>query len=494
MLKIYNTLTKKKEDFLPIKPGEVSMYSCGPTVYSFAHIGNFKTYIFTDLLRRVLLYNGYKLNSVMNITDVGHLVSDADAGDDKMEKAAREEKKSPYEIAEFYTAAFMRDVANLNILMPERIAKATDHIGEMIQYVEKLYEKGYAYETSDGIYFDISKFSDYGKLSGANLDEQMAGARVDVNDEKRHPADFALWKKATKEHIMQWQSPWGMGYPGWHIECSAMSIKYLGEVFDLHTGGVDHIPIHHENEVAQNEALTGKQSVNYWMHGEFLLVDNGKMSKSLRNNYTISQLEERGYDALDFRFFCMNAHYRKKQNFTFDGLTAVRAGRQRLLTALAAHYASDAKTDSAVITEYKEKFFTAINDDLNIPLALGLLFTLIKEPKSRDIYELAIDFDRVFGLELDQCSMPDAQCPTADFYYATDKGQNSLLKGLVECPDRDGVLCDAALPSAILSLVHERTQAKVVKDYTKADALRKQIEEQGYTVIDTKDGVKISRK
>ena len=291
MLRLYNTLSREKEDFVPVGK-TVTMYSCGPTVYNYAHIGNLRTYVFMDIVRRVLRYDGYKLKGVMNITDVGHLLSDGDTGEDKMELAAKKQQKSPYEIAAYYTDVFFKDIAALNIGKPEIIAKATDHIQDMIEYVKKLVELGYGYETSDGIYFDISKFKDYGKLSRLNLDDQIAGARVEVNDEKRHPADFALWKKAPKEHIMQWPSPWGMGYPGWHIECSAMSRKYLGSLIDIHSGGVDHIPVHHENEIAQSEALEGHKTVNYWLHGEFMLVDGGKMSKSLGNTYTIAQLEE----------------------------------------------------------------------------------------------------------------------------------------------------------------------------------------------------------
>lgn len=303
MLKVYNTLSRKKEEFKPLVGNTVRMYSCGPTVYNYAHIGNLRTYIFMDILRRTLRYDGYKIKGVMNITDVGHLLSDRDDGEDKMATAAKREQKSPYEIADYYAGVFYTDIDKLNISRPEIIAKATDHINDMIEYVKALVDKGYGYETSDGIYFDISKFKEYGKLSRLNLDEQIAGARVEVNSEKRHPADFALWKKAEPEHIMQWESPWGMGYPGWHIECSTMSKKYLGDVFDIHTGGVDHIPVHHENEIAQSEALEDKKTVDYWMHGEFMLVNNGKMSKSLGNTYRISQLEEMGYTALDFRYF-----------------------------------------------------------------------------------------------------------------------------------------------------------------------------------------------
>ena len=332
-MKFYNTLTRTKEDFATCDGSDtVRIYSCGPTVYNFAHIGNMRTYIFMDQLRRALLYNGFKLRHCMNITDVGHLVSDGDDGEDKMQKTAREQKKSPWEIAKFYTDAFFGDLDRLNISRPEIISRATDNIPEMIKFVEGLVERGYGYETSDGIYFDISKFPEYGRLSRINLDEQKSGARVEVNDEKRGPADFALWKKAPKEHIMQWESPWGMGYPGWHIECSAMGLKYLGERFDIHTGGVDHIPIHHENEIAQTCGLLGHMSAHIWMHGEFMLVDGGKMSKSLGNTYTVSQLMEKGYEPLDFRYFCLNAHYRQKLNFTIEGMDAAKKSLSNLRT------------------------------------------------------------------------------------------------------------------------------------------------------------------
>lgn len=460
MLKFYNTLTRTKQDFEPLGKA-VTMYSCGPTVYSYAHIGNLRTYIFMDLVRRALRYEGYKLKGVLNITDVGHLMADSDDGEDKMVQASRAEKKSPWEIAEYYTKVFFEDLGKLNIGRPEIIAKATDHINDMIKYVEALLEAGYAYETSDGIYFDIQKFEGYGKLSGAKLDEQIAGARVEVNSEKRHPADFALWKKADPLHIMQWDSPWGKGYPGWHIECSVMSQKYLGEVFDIHSGGVDHIPIHHENEIAQNEALTGKQSVNYWLHGEFMLVDGGKMSKSLGNTYTIAQLEEKGYSPMDFRFFCLNAHYRKKLNFTFDGMDAAKVSRERLLNQLAQHKASPAKTPAETLAKYRSEFKAAIEDDLNIPLALGVLFTAVKEPKSIDIYNLALEFDKVFGLSLDK--LP-----------ALKKEES------------------APLPPEIAELVEQRAAAKKNRDFALADSLRTRINEMGYNILDTRDGVVVT--
>ena len=310
-IRLYNTLSRSKEVFVPIKQGKVGVYSCGPTVYNYAHIGNLRTYVFMDILRRIFEYNGYKVKSVMNITDVGHLLSDADDGDDKMAKAAKEQNKTPEEIAEYYSSVFFKDIARLNIKRPTITPKATDHIQEMINIVVDLIEKGYGYETDDGIYFDISKFENYGKLSHMNLEDQLAGARVNVNTGKRHPADFAIWKKAEPNHIMQWQSPWGMGYPGWHIECTAMSNKYLGNLFDIHTGGIDHVPIHHENEIAQAEAWLGQKAVNYWMHSEFMLVDGGKMSKSLGNTWTVENLVERGYTPMEFRYLCLNTQYRQ---------------------------------------------------------------------------------------------------------------------------------------------------------------------------------------
>ena len=460
MLKIYNTLSRTKEEFVPIDEKAVRMYSCGPTVYSYAHIGNMRTYVFMDIFRRTLKYDGYKIKGVMNITDVGHLLSDGDDGEDKMEKASREQKKTPWEIAAFYTDVFFKDLAKLNIGKPEIIAKATEHITDMINYVKALEDKGYGYEIDDGIYFDIDKFPGYGKLSRLNLEDQQAGARVEVNSQKHNPYDFALWKKAEPEHIMQWPSPWGMGYPGWHIECSTMSKKYLGEVFDIHTGGVDHIPVHHENEIAQSEALAGKKTVNYWVHGEFMLVNNGKMSKSLGNTYTISQLEEMGYSPLVFRMFCLNAHYRKKLNFTFEGMDAAKVSYERLLNALYAHKVSQAKTAPEVIAKYEKDFEDAINDDLNLPLALGVLWTMIKEPKSKDIFDLALKFDSVFGLNL------------------KDAHEN------LEEVNKD-------IPEDILAIAQKRFDAKKAKDFATADALRNELKENGYSVLDSKDGFKV---
>ncbi|MFI3166965.1 MAG: cysteine--tRNA ligase [Bacillota bacterium] len=460
-MKLYNTLSKTKEEFVPINP-QVRMYSCGPTVYNYAHIGNMRTYIFMDLLTRTMKYDGLKVKSVMNITDVGHLLSDADDGEDKMEMAAKKLQKSPYEIAEYYTNVFFGDLKKLNIEKPNVTPKATDHINEMMEIVKVLQDKGIAYETSDGIYYDIEKCPEYGVLSNINLEEQIAGARVEVNTEKRHPADFAVWKHAPKEHIMQWESPWGMGYPGWHIECTAMSHKYLGEVFDIHTGGVDHIPIHHENEIAQSIGFTGKNPANFWMHGEFMLVNGGKMSKKLGNTYTITQLEEMGYSPLEFRFFCLNAHYRKKLNFTFESLDSAKVSYKRMIETLVKHKASSEKTDADVLAKFDADFSEAVLDDLNVPKALGVLFTMLKSKASKDIFDLAVKFDKILGLSIDKAEI------------------------VKEDTNKD-------IPAEILALDSERISAKKAKDYAKADEIRGKIKEAGYDVKDTREGSVFSK-
>jgi cysteinyl-tRNA synthetase len=463
---LFNTLTGKKEEFKPIDEKEVSIYSCGPTVYNYAHIGNLRTYIFMDLLRRVLKYNGYRLKHVMNITDVGHLVSDGDDGEDKMLKGAREQKKTPWEIAEHYTKVFLDDIASLNIEKTEFIPKATDHIEEMIRFVSGLLEKGYAYELEDGIYFDLSKFEGYGKLSRINLDDLLAGARVEVNQGKRHPADFALWKKAPKEHIMQWDSPWGKGYPGWHIECSAMSRKYLGDVFDIHTGGVDHIPVHHENEIAQSESLIGKKPVNYWVHGEFMLVNNGKMSKSLGNTYTLKDLKEKGISPLTFRYFCLNAHYRNKLNFTFESIESAKVSYERILREVLKHKDGKEKVDPKELGSFVEGFERAINDDLNIPKALGILWTMIRRlGKSQEVFKVSVEMDKILGLGINQAE--------------------DLLKEFNESEKNHEV------PKEILALVHKREEARKNKDWLLADSIRDELTKKGITLKDTPSGVEI---
>jgi len=465
-MKIFNTLNRKKEDLIPIEDNTIKIYSCGPTVYNYAHVGNMRTYIFMDSLRRVLKYNGYKTLHVMNITDVGHLVSDSDEGEDKLAKAAKAQNKTPWEIAAYYTDVFFKDLARLNIDVPEITPKATDHINKMIEFVQVLCEKGYGYETSDGIYFDIKKFADYGKLSGAKLDDQIAGARVSVNEEKHNPADFALWKKAPKEHIMQWDSPWGKGYPGWHIECSAMSREYLGDLFDLHTGGVDHVPIHHENEIAQSEALLGKPAVNYWMHAEFLLVDNGKMSKSLGNTYTVSDLIEKGYSPMAYKYFCLNGHYRNKLNFTWEGIKSAQVSLNRLLEALKTQKDGKDQIDDSLIAGWTKEFKDCISDDLNIPMGMSVLWIAAKNTaKSKKIYDMIIDFDRVFGLDL-------------------ENGVKNL-ENVASKEDNEEV------PAEINTLVEQRNDAKKNKNFTLADEIRNKIKALGYSIKDTREGVQI---
>lgn len=454
---LYNTLGRKVEKFIPVDKDEVKMYSCGPTVYSYAHIGNFRAYIFSDTLRRVLKYNGYNVNSVMNLTDVGHLTSDADTGEDKMEKAARKEGKDPYEIAKFYTDAFIVDYDRLNLQRPTVITKATDNIPQMIEMVKEILDNGYAYETSKGIYFDVSKLKQYPVLSNNVIEGQEAGARIEVDPEKRNPQDFAIWIKAPENHIMKWDSPWGVSYPGWHLECSVMGRRFLGENFDIHTGGVDHIPIHHENEIAQDIGSFGHNPANFWMHVEFLLVDGKKMSKSLGNIYTISDLADKGYEPLAFKLFNYTSSYRIQLNFTFDGLQAAKTSLNRLRRGYLAHRDADELIDENTIKEYEEKFNKAINDDLNMPQAMSVVWEIVKsENKSKQFADLLLKFDQVLGLDLEN----------------SEKYLNEKIE----------------VPQEILDLVEERKAAKANKDYAKADELRDLINSKGYSIKDSADG------
>ena len=452
----YNTLTKKKEKFEPIQNDEVKIYSCGPTVYKNATIGNMRTNLFQDTLRRVLKYNGYKLKHVMNITDVGHLVSDGDEGEDKMLKSAREEHKTPLEIAEYYTKLFFADLERLNIEKPEIICKATDHIKEMLELVQKIMERGYAYETSTAIYFDVSKLDEYGILSGINLEEQKSGARVEIDKEKRNPYDFALWIKAPENHLMKWDSPWGQSYPGWHIECSAMSTKYLGAVFDIHTGGIDLIPTHHENEIAQSKGACGKIPAHYWMHGEYLLINGGKMSKSLGNVYLLDDIISRGYDPLTYRLFNFSCHYKGKLNFTWEGMNSAAVSLKRLREGYQKHLVGNAEVSDEIINDMENRFHQAINDDLNMTLAMSVVWEAIKYPeKSNKIAKLLEKFDTVLGLKI------------------AEKKQ------------------EKEIPQEILELVEQRKQARAEKNWAESDRLRDLIAEKGYNIKDTKDGAQI---
>ena len=453
----YNTLTKKKELFVPIEKGKVRMYSCGPTVYKNATIGNMRTNLFQDTLRRVLRYNGYELKHAMNITDVGHLVSDGDEGEDKMLKSAREEHKTPLQIAEYYTKLFFNDLERLNIETPEIVCKATDHIKEMLELVQKIMERGYAYETSTAIYFDVSKLDEYGILSGVNLREQKAGARVEVDPEKRNPYDFALWIKAPENHLMKWDSPWGPSYPGWHIECSAMSTKYLGEVFDIHTGGIDLIPTHHENEIAQSKGACGKIPAHYWMHGEYLLINGGKMSKSLGNVYLLDDIINRGYDPLVYRLFNFSCHYRGKLNFTWEGIESASVALDRLRDGYQKHFAGNAEVSDEIINDMENRFHQAINDDLNMPLAMSVVWEAVKyADKSPKIAKLLEKFDTVLGIKI------------------TEKKKQETI------------------PEEILELVEQRKKARQEKNWAESDRLRDLISEKGYVVKDTKEGMEVN--
>lgn len=463
MLKLYNTLTREKSEFKPIdkESKTVKIYSCGPTVYNYAHIGNMRAYIFMDVLRRVLKYNGYTLDHVMNITDVGHLTSDADEGEDKMAKSAKEQNRTVYEIAQMYTKAFLEDIEKLNIEKPEHIVKATDHIKEMEEYVKEIVDNGYGYETSKGVYFDTSKLPSYGELSRIDLKNQMSGARIEIDPEKKNPLDFALWIKAPKEHIMKWDSKWGLCYPGWHIECSAMSRKYLGDEFDIHTGGVDHIPIHHENEIAQSKGATGKNLARTWMHVEFLLIDNGKMSKSLHNVYTLDDLKAHSIEPLAYRYFTYSSHYRNKLNFTWDGIKASQVALNRLRELVSQH--KNAKQDVAdeKICELENRFKEAINDDINIPAAMAIVWEVAKEQtKSNKYYLLLKKFDSVLALDLDK------------------KNESEDMEEYSE---------------EIMEILRKRKIARDNKDFKKSDVLRDKLKELGYLVIDSKDGQKLKK-
>jgi cysteinyl-tRNA synthetase len=452
-LRLFDTYTRSLRDFVPLRPPEVSLYTCGPTVYDYAHLGNLRTYIFEDILRRVLEFNGYHVTHVMNLTDVGHLVSDADTGEDKMEKGSRRTGKSAWEIAEFYTQAFKDDLGRLSILEPTMWCRATEHIPEQIDTIRCIEAKGLTYRTSDGIYFDTSQLPTYGELARLDIKGLQAGMRVDMG-EKRHPTDFALWKFSPPDHQrqMEWESPWGVGFPGWHIECSAMATKYLGAFFDIHCGGEDHISVHHTNEIAQTEACHGTRLANFWLHGAFLQLDDAKMAKSAGDFLRLQTVVERGYDPLAYRFFCLSAHYHATLNFTWEGLDGAATALHRLRTA-AYEWGSTGTVDVGYVDRFKEQ----INDDLNMPRAVALTWELVKSalPASTKKATL-VQFDRVLGLRL------------AEWQPVED-----------------------VVPDAILVLVQQRQQARAEKRWQHADALREQVKAAGYDIDDTPQGPRI---
>jgi cysteinyl-tRNA synthetase len=455
-LQLYDTYTRSLRDFEPLHPPDVGLYTCGPTVYNYAHIGNLRTYIFEDILRRVLEFNGYNVKHVTNITDVGHLTSDADTGEDKMEAGAKRTGKSAWEIAELYTQAFKDDLRRLNILEPDIWCRATDHIQEQIAFIQCIEAKGYTYRTADGIYFDTSRSQDYGYLARLDIEGLRAGARVDVA-EKRHPTDFALWKFSLPEQKrqMEWASPWGVGFPGWHIECSAMSAKYLGTFFDIHCGGEDHIPVHHTNEIAQTQACHGTNLANFWLHGYFLQLNDEKMAKSSGEFLRLQTLIDRGYDPLTYRFLCLNAHYRSKLNFTWEGLAGAATALNRLRTA---YYEWDQV--GAPDRMYLNRFTAYINNDLNMPQAVALTWELVKNDLPAAVKKATIyEFDRVLGLDL-------------------AKWEPS----------------EEVVPEEIVRLVEQRQQARTEKRWQDADALRDQVIAAGYTIEDTPQGPRVHLK
>lgn len=465
---LYNTMSRMVEEFKPISDKVVGMYCCGPTVYNYAHIGNLRTYIFEDTLKRVLIHAGYKVKHVMNITDVGHLTGDGDDGEDKMEKSARESGKSVWDIAKFYTDAFFKDYDSLNIIRPNVICPATKHIPQMIELIKRLEQGGHTYVSGGNVYFSIDTFPEYGKLARLNLEDLKSGARIDIDSNKRNPKDFVLWFTNSKfgQQAMMWDSPWGRGYPGWHIECSAMSMYYLGDTFDIHCGGIDAIPVHHTNEIAQSEAATGKKWVNYWMHGEFLLSDKGKMSKSSGEFLTMSVLTSKGYEPLDYRYFCLGATYRTQLQFSYQGMDAARAARRALIDRVSTLGDEVAKVSdlSDRALDYMKQFDDYVCNDLGTARALAVLWTMLKDDDlSGSERRFVVNYmDGVLGLRLDQ------------------------VKAKVDQ--------DKNVPEEVLHLVELRAQAKKSKDWAAADMYRNQIQDLGYVVKDTPAGPSLQKK
>ncbi|MCK5080627.1 MAG: cysteine--tRNA ligase [Candidatus Moranbacteria bacterium] len=470
MLKLYNTLTQKKEVFESIETGKVKMYNCGPTVYDYSHIGNLRTFIFADTLRRHLETIGYEVRQIMNITDVGHLTADdlsqADTGEDKMLKASRREKKTPQDVANFYTEKFFEDLEKLNFKKAHFFPRATTHIPQIIKMVETLIEKGLAYEKNGNVFYDVTKFKDYGKLSKKKLADLKENARLEKHPDKKHGYDFALWLKAPKEHLLKWKSPWSLGYPGWHIECSAMSIEYLGETMDIHTGGEDHIFPHHENEIAQSEGCTEKEFSKFWLHTRFLLVDSQKMSKSKNNFYILKDILDKGFSAMDFRFMMLSSHYRSSLNFTWDGLQQASANFKKISRFISRLQEFQIKSEEASKIDpkkYLEYFDEAINDDLNTPKALSILFEMISEAnKEMDAGQLS---PKNLALLKNTWNKMNS-----DLGIEIEKKKSSQI------------------PNEIIDLAEERVQARKEKDFEKADEIRKKIGKEGYTLDDMPNG------
>jgi len=462
MLKIYNTLSRKIEEFVPLKKDQVGMYTCGPTVYDYTHIGHLRKYINDDILKKVLQANGFKVQHVMNITDVGHLTSDSDSGEDKMEKGALETGRTVWEVAKFYEDYFFKSVGSVNIERADIVCRATEHIGAQIKLIERLEKNGLVYVTDHAVYFDVTKFPKYGELSGQKLEDKEVGARSDVfvDKSKKHPADFALWFFTVghfKDHTMRWSSPWGEGFPGWHIECSAMSMEYLGESFDIHTGGIDHIPVHHENEIAQSEGASGKQFVKYWVHHDFVNIDREKMSKSKKNFLKVEEIEGKGYDPMALRYLYLTAHYRSEMAFSFESLTAAQAALNKLREEVRSwSHSAEATRDK---DGFYEKFLGTVNEDLNIPRALAVVWEMVKSdmPSAQKAADL-IEMDKILGLELDK-----------------------VIGQKIEIPEE------------VQKLIQQREKARLEKDFEISDRLRSEIEKLGYEVEDLSDGIKVKK-
>jgi cysteinyl-tRNA synthetase len=479
---------REMQDFVPVTPGFVGFYGCGPTVYNYAHIGNLRAYVFLDTLDRTLTWLGYKKKHVMNITDIGHLSGDSDAGEDKMLKTAKEKHQTVMEIAQFYTDAFFNDIERLNIRRPDVVCRATDHVPDMIELIKRIESNGHTYMAGGNLYYDVSTYPDYGKLANLNLDDQKAGARVDVDSNKRNPYDFVLWftKSKFENQALTWDSPWGRGYPGWHIECSAMSMKYLGEHFDIHTGGIDHIPIHHTNEIAQSEGATGHKWVNYWLHNEFLVIskdkqaaDSGegsKMSKSAGNFLTLQSLADKGYDALDYRFFLLGAQYRSQVFFSWDAMDGAKNARRALVKRIA-QVIDAAKGKTADISslppdgkKYIETFKSGLENDLSTPQAMSQLQTAVKDNslKPEEILALVHSMDTVLGLRLEDEAA----------------ALNGKKDGVANISSHEG----DKEASEIDALVEERTSAKKTKNFAKADKIRNELAARGILITDTPQG------
>jgi cysteinyl-tRNA synthetase len=458
-LRLHNSLSRAKEELAPSTPPKVGLYTCGPTVYNYQHVGNYRTYIFEDVLVRALKLLGYAPYRVMNVTDVGHLTSQGDEGEDKMEVGAAREGKSAWDIAKFYTDAFLADCKALNILSPDVLCRATDNIPEQIALVARLDKKGFVYKTSDGLYFNTAKLPDYGKLmTKEHLEGLKSGARVEASAEKRHITDFALWKFSPKDKTrqMEWDSPWGKGFPGWHIECSAMAMKFLGETLDIHCGGIDHVPVHHTNEIAQSEGATGKPFAKIWLHGEFLLMNNAKMAKSSGGFVKLSDLAERGFSPLDYRYHCFTAHYRKQLDFTWESLEASKTSRRRLAEAARA-LAAEKPAPGA--DDFSGRFEEAVSDDLNMPAALAVVWDALK-----------------------------SKLPAGAKRDFLDEAESVLALDLFSAP------ADAAVDPAVSEMLIQREKARKERNFAESDRLRKEIEALGWLVKDTKDGAKAVRK